>query len=96
MRAGRLVAASNVTSDYLQADDAWWSEAFDNGRGRIAVGDVNRDESAGVYAFEIAVPVSSEQSKEIDGVMKIVADSREMLAGIGGAEFGSTSVTTSP
>jgi hypothetical protein len=90
-RFGRLVAASNVTSDYLQADEAWWSEAFDNGRGRIAVGDVNRDESAGVYAFEIAVPVSSEQSKEIDGVMKIVADSREMLAGIGGAEFGSTS-----
>jgi hypothetical protein len=90
-RFGRLVAASNVTSDYLQADEAWWSEAFDNGRGRIAVGDVKRDESAGVYAFEIAVPVSSDQSKEIDGVMKIVADSREMLAVIGGAEFGATS-----
>lgn len=91
-RFGRLVAASNVTSDYLQADEAWWSEAFDHGRGRIAVGDVKRDESAGLYAFEIAVPITSGQSdNEINGVMKIVADSREMLAGIGGAEFGSTS-----
>ncbi len=90
-RYGRLVAASNVTSDYLQADEAWWTEAYDQGRGRISVSDVRRDESAGVYAFEIAVPVSSAESDEIQGVMKIVADSREMLAGIGGAEFGSTS-----
>ena len=90
-RFGRLVAASNVTSDYLQGDEAWWSEAFDNGRGRIAVGDVKRDESAGLYAFEIAVPITSGQSEEVEGVMKVVADSREMLAGIGGAEFGSTS-----
>ena len=90
-RFGRLVAASNVTSDYLQSDEAWWSEAFDQGRGRIAVSDVKRDESAGIYAFEIAVPVSSAQSDELQGVMKIVADSREMLAGVGGVEFGSTS-----
>ena len=90
-RFGRLVAASNVTSDYLQADEAWWSEAFEQGRGRIAVSDVRRDESAGVYAFEIAVPVTSAQSDNVEGVMKIVADSREMLAGIGGAEFGATS-----
>jgi hypothetical protein len=90
-RYGRLVAASNVTSDYLQADEAWWSEAFDQGRGRISISDVTRDQSAGVYAFEIVVPVTSAESKNIEGVMKIVADSREMLAGIGGAEFGSTS-----
>ncbi len=90
-RFGRLVAASNVTSDYLQADEAWWTEAFDQGRGRISISDVTRDESAGIYAFEIAVPVSTGQCEEIAGVMKIVADSREMLAGIGGAEFGTTS-----
>jgi hypothetical protein len=90
-RFGRLVAASNVTSDYMQADEAWWSEAFDQGRGRISISDVTRDQSAGVYAFEIVVPVTSAESKNIEGVMKIVADSREMLAGIGGAEFGSTS-----
>ena len=89
-RHGRLVAASNVTSDYFQGDEEWWKRAFDSGRGRISVSDVHRDESAGVYAFEIAVPVQASTGPELAGVMKIVADSREMLAGIAGLELGST------
>jgi Cache domain len=89
-RHGRLVAASNVTSDYLQADEDWWTQAFDQGHGRIIVSDVRRDESAGVYAFEIAVPVPAPGADETAGVLKIVADSREMLAGIAGLEFGKT------
>ena len=90
-RHGRLVAASNVTSDYFQADEAWWRSAFDSGRGRVSVTDVRRDESAHVYAFEIAVPVHRPGSDELAGIMKVVADSREMLAGIAGLELGSTS-----
>ena len=89
-RHGRLVAASNVTSDYFQADEGWWRQAFDDGRGRVTLTDVRHDASAGVYAFEIAVPVPAPESGELAGVMKIVADSREMLTGIGGIEFGAT------
>jgi hypothetical protein len=89
-RYGRLVAASNATSDYFQADEDWWVRAFDNGRGRVNLGDVRRDESAGVYAFEIAVPVPAPSGDGLAGVMKIVADSREMLAGVGGLEFGTS------
>ena len=88
---GRLVAASNATSDYYQADEQWWVKAFDNGRGRVSVTDVERDESAHVYAFEIAVPVYAPGRTELAGIMKIVADSREMLAGIAGLELGATS-----
>jgi cache domain-containing protein len=89
-RNGRLVAASNVTSDYLQSDEDWWIRAFDGGRGRVSVTDVRRDESAHVYAFDIAVPVLA-PGGELAGIMKIVADSREMLAGIAGLELGATS-----
>jgi hypothetical protein len=89
-RQGRLVAASNVTSDYFQADEDWWKASFDDGRGRVVVTDVRRDESAGVYAFEIAVPVPSPGAEELSGVMKIVADSREMLVGIAGLDVGNT------
>lgn len=89
-RHGRLVAASNVTSDFFQADEDWWIQAFDNGRWRVSVTDVRRDESAGVYAFEIAVPVPSPSGGEVVGIMKIVADSREMLTGVGGLELGNT------
>ena len=88
---GRLVAASNLTSDYAQADEGWWMNAFDEGRGRVYVSDVKRDESAHVYAFEIAVPVPSPDGKALAGIMKVVADSREMLAGVAGLELGATS-----
>ena len=87
---GRLAAASNATSDYFQADEDWWIQSYAGGRGRIVVSDVRRDESAGVYAFEIAVPVSAPGSDDMAGVMKIVADSREMLVGIAGLNLGST------
>ena len=89
-RHGRLVAASNLTSDYLQADEDWWIRAFDRGRGRVSVTDIRRDESAQVYAFEVAVPVHAPGTDELAGIMKIVADSRELLVGIAGLELGGT------
>jgi Cache domain len=90
-RHGRLVAASQLTTDYYQADEGWWTQALDDGRrGRIFVSDVRFDESAGVYAFEIAVPIAAPESDELVGVMKILASSEEMLAGIGGLQLGVT------
>lgn len=89
-RHGRLVAASNLTSDYMQADEDWWINAWDEGRGRVAVTDVRRDESARVYAFEVAVPIFDPEDRQVSGIMKVVADSREMLVGIAGLELGST------
>jgi hypothetical protein len=90
-RQGRLVAASQVTTDYFQADEPWWTQALDDGRqGRITVSDVRRDDSAGIYAFDIAVPVADPAGSDLVGIMKIVASSQEMLAGIGGLELGAT------
>jgi hypothetical protein len=90
-RHGRLVAASRVTTDYFQADEGWWTQALDDGRrGRIFVSDVRFDDSAGVLAFDIAVPIVAPDSDEIVGVIKIVASSQEMLAGITGFQLGTT------
>jgi hypothetical protein len=90
-RHGRVVAASQMTSDYYQADEGWFTQALDDGRrGRITVSDVRRDESADVYAFDISVPVAGPESDELVGIMKIVASSQEMLQGIGGLQLGST------
>jgi hypothetical protein len=90
-RHGRLVAASQRTTDYYQADEGWWTEALDDGRrGRIFVSDVRFDDSAGAHAFDIAVPIAAPDSDELAGVMKIVASSEEMLAGIGGLQLGTT------
>ena len=57
-RDGRLVAASNLTSDYNQADEEWWKRVMAGaGRGEATVSDVRWDDSARTYAMEIAVPV---------------------------------------
>lgn len=91
-RHGRLVAASGRTSDYDQADEDWWKATFDDGvRGRFTVNDVRWDESSHDYAIEIAVPVESPEGRGLVGVLKVVADSREMLALVGAVQIGATS-----
>lgn len=88
-REGRLVAASGVCSDYIQSDEAWWKEAFHDGvQGRVSVSDVTFDESAQSHAIEIAMPVSDPQGEQLAGVLKVVADVRELLAVAAGVRSG--------
>ena len=90
-RFGRLVAASNRTTDYYQADEEWWQEAFDDGvRGRVIVSDVVWDESARVFAIDIAVPVGDPATGNLVGILKTSTDTREMLAAVSGLRLGST------
>jgi len=88
-RFGRLIAASGRTSDYFQADEGWWTEAFGDGiRGRLFVSGVRYDESAQTDAIEIAVPVTTENS--VVGVLKVIADIRELTALVSGMRIGVT------
>lgn len=90
-RVGRLIAASGETSDYFQGDEDWWKAAAGNGRAPgVSVSDVRWDESTRTHAIEIAVPVLSPDSSEFAGVLKVVVDSRELLAAVGGAQLGTT------
>jgi hypothetical protein len=87
-RQGRLVAASNLTSDYVQHDEDWWKRVMaDPTRGEAVVSDVRWDDSARTYAMEIAVPVPGPDERPI-GVLKVVADVREMLTSIAGIDLG--------
>ena len=80
---GRLVAASGISTDYYQGDETWWREV--NATGRFWVGDVVYDESARGFGLEISAPVfSGESAGTIVGVMKVVVDSRELRAAVGG------------
>jgi hypothetical protein len=90
-RYGRLVAASNETSDYYQGDEDWWkaSAAPDRAPG-VSLTDVRWDDSARTYAVEIAVPVYEPDSEVFAGILKAVVDSRELLATVGGSQLGAT------
>ena len=88
-REGRLVAASGATSDFIQSDETWWKEAFNDGtRGLVSVGDVTWDERMKSHAIEIAVPVTERPGERLVGVLKVVADARELLAVAAGVRSG--------
>lgn len=90
-REGRLVATSNPTTDYFQADEGWWQEAYDEGvRGRVSVGDVIWDQAAKAYVIEVGMPISGRTENKLVGLLKVTADAREMLTPAAGLQLGAT------
>ncbi|HEX2971613.1 MAG TPA: sensor histidine kinase [Tepidisphaeraceae bacterium] len=60
-RHGRLVAATNKTTDYFQADEAWWQACWAKGRGRTILSDAAFDPSAspprGAIVVNFNIPI---------------------------------------
>ena len=75
-RHGQLVAASNRTSDYYQADERWWQMAYDQGRGTVFVSPVRFDASSEVWSIDVCVPVYTGPARkgQVAGVLKAVFD----------------------
>ena len=69
-RFGALYAATNVTTDYYQADEEWWQRAHYDGRGDTFVSQIRFDQSAGVYALDVATPVR-DQAGNVAGILKV-------------------------
>lgn len=78
---GELIACDAKTDDYFQADEYWWQEAFNGGKGRlyissitVATGDVNPHGNLrrGDAAIEIALPIYEVQDGKqvVIGVLK--------------------------
>ncbi len=80
-RHGRLCAATNRTTDYYQADEAWWQCVTEEGDSRVCVGIPRIDESAGVLSVDIAAPVRTDGG-ELVGVLKVVHDAPALLDAI--------------
>jgi len=57
---GANVTAFPATSDYWQGDESKWTESFNNGDGKVYIGEVELDESSGSYATQVSVPVKDQ------------------------------------
>lgn len=71
-RSGLNVAQSNPTSDYSQADEAWWQTTYSQGNGRANHGEIEYDQSADSDAISFGVPIM--QNQRVIGVLKGVLD----------------------
>ena len=72
---GVNVAMTGKTSDYIQNDEVWWTEAQQNG---IYLEEGVFDESAGVYASDIALKIVDDKGNFI-GVMKAVINVEQLI-----------------
>lgn len=66
---GRYVADFKEAKKKSYSNERWFKEAFDNGRGRIYVGDLRFDSASGVNLTSIAVPVVD--NEKVIGVVVI-------------------------
>ena len=66
---GYNVALTNPTSDFVQSDEGWWTDAFENG---ISLGQVEFDDSAGIWSVEVSVRITDQNTGRNVGVMKAV------------------------
>ena len=71
-RAGAVVAATQKTGDYFQADEDWWQGAWSGGEGCIYTPPVNFDRSAGVWSIDVCIPIRD--GKKVVGIAKAVLD----------------------
>ncbi len=79
---GLIVGETNITSDYYQADEDWWINAYADGRGQFLSGDIEYDESARSEAISLYLPVTDPETKQAIGVMKAVIDLMAIKAGL--------------
>lgn len=90
--SGRLVASTGKTTDYWQADEDWWKETYNYGKGKIFLGDLGYDQSAGIYAISICVPVRNidigASPSNIVGIIKAVLDISPIVDSISNIDVG--------
>ena len=82
-RFGGLVGASNMTSDYYQADEAWWQKASLAKPSQVWLEGIDLDESVDVYSLAISVPIYSQTGeKKFLGVLKVELDVSPLFASL--------------
>jgi twitching motility protein PilJ len=66
---GFNVALTNPTSDFVQRDEGWWRQAWNDG---LHIGDVEFDDSAGIWSVDVSVRINDPETGTRLGVMKAV------------------------
>ncbi|MCC7350481.1 MAG: HAMP domain-containing histidine kinase [Phycisphaerales bacterium] len=83
---GRLIAATNKTTDYYQADETWWRECYAGGAGKVVLMGVAFDESArslngdrGAVVWQLCLPIYTPgppADRQVAGVLKVLINAR--------------------
>ncbi len=89
-RYGATVAATGRLTDYDQSDETWWQAAWNDAAGVVYISDPEFDESAGVTALLIAVPVVNDETGETLGILRSTLNVQEVIELFARKTFGET------
>ena len=78
-RYGATIGATGRLSDYYQADEDWWQAAWNDGQGAVYLSQPEFDESSGVTAVLIGVPIYDEESGQVLGILRSTLVFDELL-----------------
>ena len=67
---GVIIAETSKTTDYYQADEAWWQHAYQEGEGNTFRSKPDYDESSHSYNIEVAMPIRDQDNGVIIGIVK--------------------------
>ncbi|MFH1189753.1 MAG: ATP-binding protein [Candidatus Omnitrophota bacterium] len=90
---GGLVATTAKTSDFYQADELWWQRTYNGGKGDTFIGDIEFDESSGVWAITVAEPIYG-NAGEVIGVCKEVLNALGYLNAVYKFRMGTSGYAT--
>lgn len=71
---GLNAGQTNKTSDYFQADEDWWIQSYNSGKGKAFYGDIEFDDSSQTEGIALYAPVYDSTSGQAIGVIKAVLD----------------------
>ena len=71
---GALLASINRYPNYSNAHMPWWQRAFDNGRGRVHLGDVTLDPKIDEYVIFLSTPIMDLKGTNVLGIVHRVYD----------------------
>lgn len=89
-RHGGLVAATEATSDYNQADEVWWQVAYNLGLGATYISSPEFDRSRGETGLVMAVPIYDRETHDLIGVLRSTYSLDELRASLSRAKLGDT------
>jgi serine phosphatase RsbU (regulator of sigma subunit) len=81
---GRVIASTEKTSNYWQADESWWQEAIQFAPGGVGMEGLHFDSSAAVFSLDVALPIHTVSATPPPpaGVLKAVLDVSPLFSSV--------------
>lgn len=76
---GLNVAASHITSDYWQGDEAKFTETYGQGADAVHMGGIEFDESTETYQGQISVTIIDPETRQPIGAMTVGVDAEALM-----------------